>query len=67
MYIIHVINMVTYKEGVGDYLVSEPNSGLLLYCNGHKGYANVLTELTIYLGFPGREIMLLKRSLQLNG
>merc|ERR1719447_728806 len=29
-------------------------------CSGHKGYANVLTELRIYLGLTGRGIMLLK-------
>ena len=41
---VHVINMVTYEDGVGDYLdYLEPNSGLLHYCNGHKGYATVLT------------------------
>ena len=54
----HVIKM--FKIGEENYFFF---SLIVDYCtksSGHKGYANVLTELRIYLGFTGRGIMLLK-------
>jgi len=54
----HVIKM--FKIGEGNYFFFSLIVDYCTKCSGHKGYANVLTELRIYLGFTGRGIMLLK-------